>query len=202
MRRVFWLGVGGALVAWGLSGALGGCGGDSAAIADGDAGAGASSSGDPASSTSSSSGGSSSSSSSSSSSGDLDGGLDGGGDASSSSSSGGTSTPGTVPCGTTSCTLANDFCCSRPTDGGVTSTCDTTCKGTTTFSLRCDEGADCGDAGARCCLGFTGTYCASGCISGVRLCKTTADCGDAGACAEKTCGSRKLFVCGTPSACQ
>jgi len=141
------------------------------------------------------------------------------------SSSGGatpTSNPGQLTCGATACDAGGGgggarVCCARPTGEG-TCTRENDCDNEgpdSGISLECDEAADCED-GDRCCFITerdndritSSTQCRGRCTGGggggtarPQVCKTSAECGDGGACAQKTCGGFKLFVCGTPEGC-
>jgi hypothetical protein len=198
MKRLAWLATSGLLVAYGLAGALAGCGSDDEVpAASGD------DAGDDAASASSSSG--STSSSGGSSSGEVDAAADAQVDPPSSSN------PGKLTCGATECDLAtaDTYCCLRAVGDAGCETANNACNGGA--KLNCDEPADCPNANENvCCMRAGGagggavasSQCADACNNGFVLCKTAADCGDAGACNEKTCFGAKVSVCGSPAACQ
>jgi hypothetical protein len=222
MRRIALLLGAAALVGYGVTAALGGCGGDEATVTpepDGAASSSGSTSGDQTSGGTSGATSGGTSGGTSGSSGDPDGG------GTSSSGNLGATNPGRVTCGATECDAGgfnnNVVCCYRDAGaacgrqqgpGNPPDECTDN-----TFQTECDEPADCpgiGGGGNRaCCLRLRaqGTIAAAqtcgqfgqGCgnDNGPRVCKTTADCGDAGACAVKNCGGRQVGVCGSPTGC-
>ncbi len=115
------------------------------------------------------------------------------------------SNPGQVTCGASVCTGGVTCCLRAFFDGGRTETCDNNCSGPGAFDLRCDEKADCPNAGDKCCLSLGGASCETDCPGPsnfeIVLCKTNAECGGAGVCNVKTCANRSVSVCGSPAAC-
>lgn len=110
------------------------------------------------------------------------------------------STPGRIRCGAAMCGLGSQACCH-----GMTKTecigADSLCLG---VKLSCDEHADC-PTGQRCCLS-PGNFipsirgraeCANSCDSdALVLCNTDEECGASGACTEKTCFDHRFRSCG------
>lgn len=201
MKRVALLVGAVSLFAWGISGALAGCGGDDGAVADtSEAGAASSSGGSSGTTSGSSSGGSSTSSSG----GTGDGGTDGGGGEGGTDGGGGfTSNPNRVTCGATECATPAQLCC-RGFGGGDAGCVNTNanCQGN---EIECDEKADC-PTNEVCCQGINGNRCNNNCGGGsFQTCKTNTEC-DGGQCKEWTCntagggGTLKLRACAMPFA--
>jgi hypothetical protein len=198
MKRIAFLFGGVSLFAWGLSGALAGCGTDDTPVNDtaGDGGTSTSSggsSGATSSSGGSSSGASSSGGSSSGSTGDG-GGNDGGAD--------GGSTPNKIACGAAECTSPAQVCCRSFQDAGCINAADN-CTG---LKVECDEKADC-TGGNVCCYGAFGAHsCDTDCngFGNFQICKTSTECADAGTCKEWSCpGNFKVQACEKPfNGCQ
>lgn len=211
MKQLAWFVSGGALVCWSLAGALAACGGSTA---DDSAITNSSDGGSSSSSTSSSSSSSSGGSSTSSSGGTGDGGgITDGGTKTDGGSSSGTATPNKIACGTATCNLPAQKCCTSFGGGGtITQTCiaagDTCQNGA---NATCDDKTDC-PTNEVCCIGGSGggggggtggfgASCKTDCGQGIQMCKAANECiGDAGPCTEYTCfGGNKLSLCRKPA---
>jgi hypothetical protein len=195
MKRLAWLATSGLLVAYGLAGALGGCGNEAEIPAAGD------DAGDDAASASSSSG--STSSSGGSSSGDVeDAATDAAADSGDAGSTGDAdvTNPNVIACGSQQCNAATQVCCQTLNDAGCQAP-DAPCQG---VKSACDEAADCPGAEVCCAaqLGFGGAACDTACTGQERqLCKTNAECAD-GPCYVNTCtGGRKVQSCSKLPGC-
>jgi hypothetical protein len=199
MKRIIWLTGMSGLVAWGLAGAIAGCGGGDATIPPGE----------DASSPEGSTPSPSTPGTDSGAPGDAaqPGSDGGGGDAGASDSSATTSNPNKISCGAAECNVQNQLCCrSLLIDGGSSLACIDSNNGNCAGSeLECDEKADC-TGGDICCTnqGGFGSRCDNGCSGqNVQLCKTNAECpGDGGACKSFTCaGGRTVQACEAPVGC-
>jgi hypothetical protein len=185
-RTTFFVTVG-VIASWGVSGALGGCGGDEAVPTE----------------TAGASGGSS----------DASGSTDGGNEEAAGEQL--QPSPKKIACGALECDVGvertgqpdipGSLCCLQ--DGGASQVCmpiDGTprCE---SFGLRCDDQSDCAE-NEKCCVRGNRTECRKDCsdVSGaaIQVCRTSAECGNTGPCVERTCHALKLRVCGAPEPCR
>lgn len=194
MKRLAFIIGGVSLFAWGVSGALAGCGGDDGAAPIDSDGGGASTSSGGSSGAASSSGTASSSGNTGGDGGGLgDGG--GGGDGGGDGGGGVVSNPGKISCGAAECTAATQICCRGfGGDAGCIGTSDN-CQGS---EIECDEKADCQGAEI-CCRGGQGRQrcgSAANCdgFGEAIVCKTNTECSDGGTCKEWSCGGGNIKI--------
>jgi hypothetical protein len=97
--------------------------------------------------------------------------------------------PGTVPCGSTTCNTATEYCCEESNGDG---TCDPVNGGSCASGIKvaCNEAADC--ASGVCCqedtYGPHSATCQTSCPTGYfQVCRTDAECGTDGSGAPQTC---------------
>jgi hypothetical protein len=99
-------------------------------------------------------------------------------------------TPGTVPCGSSSCSTATDYCCAASDGGG---TCNPNDAGTCASGVKvaCNEAADC-PSGSVCCqldaYGPHSAMCETSCPTGYfQVCRTDSECGTSASTDTHTC---------------